>query len=55
VFRNYLFLENKTWRKFQTNIEAGQDQQIETKLAIPTNFQKIGSQSGQLVFWASPD
>jgi len=54
-----LFIENlaiadASWRNFEVDINAGQNQNQTVKLAVPGDYTGTGQKTGELIFWASP-
>lgn len=52
VFRNYLNIDNVSWRDFGTTLQGGGSKNAEVKLAIPSSYSNPGAKSGKLIFWA---
>ena len=53
VFRNYLDIDNVSWRNFNANLQGGGNKSAEVKLQIPASYSKAGSKTGKLIFWAT--
>lgn len=52
IFRNYLKLDNGSWRNFQANLDNASSKNIQISLTIPSAYDKPGLKQGTLIFWA---
>lgn len=52
VFRNYLNIDNVSWRDFSITLQSRGSKNAEVKLAIPSSYSNPGTKSGKLIFWA---
>lgn len=52
VFQDFTSLDDLSWQDYNLNLPAGNIQAINVDLSIPNTFNTLGSQEGQLVFWA---
>lgn len=52
VFRNYLNIDNVSWRDFSITLQNGGNKNAEVKLEIPSSYSNPGTKSGKLIFWA---
>ncbi|MBI3273886.1 MAG: DUF4430 domain-containing protein [Candidatus Colwellbacteria bacterium] len=53
VFRDYLKVNDLSWRSFNTNLSVGENKNEEIKLQIPSSYANSGSYKGSLIFWGT--
>lgn len=53
VFRDYLKVNDLSWRSFNTNLNVGESKNEEIKLQIPNSYANSGSKKGSLIFWGT--
>lgn len=54
VFEPYLTLDQLLWRFWNTLVGAGADKSVNVDLHVPQNATETGAQTGELIFWATP-
>ena len=54
VFKNYLNINNNSWRNFSTNLDGGASEDEVVKLQIPSGYNNSGTKNGNLIFWGAP-
>jgi hypothetical protein len=54
VFRNYLNINDKSWRQFNTTLQANESKSNELELQIPSTYSNAGAKTGSLIFWGVP-
>ena len=51
IFRDYLELDNTSWRTFEAEIGAGTSKDTEVEVQIPAHYNGEGRKTGTLIFW----
>jgi len=51
LFKDNLKLDSKIWKQFKKDVSAGQNQDVEASLTVPSSA-PAGAQTGTLIFWA---
>jgi len=54
VFRNYLKVNNLSWRDFGTNLAPGVSEAEKVGVQIPSSYASPGTKNGLLIFWGTP-
>jgi len=54
VFRNYLNINDKSWRQFNAVLQASESKSNEIELQIPPTYSGSGAKTGSLIFWGVP-
>lgn len=54
VFKNYIKIDDKPWRRFSASLNAGEEKETVVKLAVPAGYGKNGVKTGTLLFWGVP-
>lgn len=54
IFRNYLNINDKSWRQFNAVLQASESKSNEVELQIPSTYSNTGVKTGSLIFWGVP-
>jgi len=54
VFRNYLSINNASWRMFNDKIDGVSGESISVELSVPPSYTGGGTRNGTLTIWGTP-